>query len=47
MDEPIYLGFAVVELSKLLVYETYYDALQLYFGQEKYNAFNWYPKSLY
>ena len=25
MDKPIYLGFSVVELSKLLMYETYYD----------------------
>ena len=25
MDKPIYLGFAVLELSKLLMYETYYD----------------------
>ena len=28
MDKPIYLGFAVLELSKLLIYETYYDKLQ-------------------
>ena len=37
MDKPIYLGylgFAVLKLSKLLVYETYYDKLQPYFGQE-------------
>ena len=33
MDKPIYLGFTVLELSKLLMYETYYDKLQLYFGQ--------------
>ena len=35
MDKPIYLGFSVFELSKLLMYETYYDILQPYFGQEK------------
>ena len=35
MDKPIYLGFTVLELSKLLMYETYYDKLQPYFGQEK------------
>ena len=35
MDKPIYLGFAVLELSKLHMYETYYDKLQPYFGQEK------------
>ena len=34
MDKAIYLGFSVLELSKLLMYETYYDKLQQYFGQE-------------
>ena len=34
MDKPIYLGFSILELSKLLMYETYYDKLQPYFGQE-------------
>ena len=34
MDKPIYLGFSVLELSKLHMYETYYDMLQPYFGQE-------------
>ena len=34
MDNPIYLGFAVPELSKLHMYETYYDKLQSYFGQQ-------------
>ena len=34
MDKPIYLGFSALELSKLLMYETYYDKLQPYFGQE-------------
>ena len=34
MDKPIYLGFAVLELSKLHMYETYYDKLRPYFGQE-------------
>ena len=34
MDKPIYLGFTVLELSKFLMYETYYDILQPYFGQE-------------
>ena len=32
MDKPIYLGFAVLKFSKLLLYETYYDKLQPYFG---------------
>ena len=31
LDKPIYLGFALLELSKLLMYETYYDKLQPYF----------------
>ena len=34
MDKPINLGFSVLELSKLLMYETYYDKLQTFFGQE-------------
>ena len=34
MDKPIYLGFAILELSKLHMYETYYDKLQPYFGLE-------------
>ena len=34
MDKPIYLGFSVLELSKLLMYETYYDKLQPYFGEK-------------
>ena len=28
IDKPIYLGFSVLEVSKLLMYETYYDKLQ-------------------
>ena len=34
MDKPTYLGFAVLELSKLHMYETYYDKLKPYFGRE-------------
>ena len=34
MDKPIYVDFAILELSKLHRYETYYDKLQPYFGQE-------------
>ena len=34
MDKPIYLGFSTVELSKLHLYETYYDKLQPYYGME-------------
>ena len=35
MDKAIYVGFANLELSKLHMYETEYDILQRYFGQEK------------
>ena len=34
MDKPYYLGFAILELTKLHMYETYYDKLQPYFGQD-------------
>ena len=34
MDKPVYLGFAVLELSKLHMYETYFEKLQPYFRQE-------------
>ena len=34
MDKAIYVGFTILELSKLHMYETYYDRLQPYFGQE-------------
>ena len=35
MAKPINLGFSVLELSKLLIYETNYYTLQPYFGQDK------------
>ena len=35
LNKPIYVGFFVLELSKLRTYEiTYYDKSQPYFGQE-------------
>ena len=34
MDRAIYVGFSILELSQLYMYETYYDTLQPYFGQE-------------
>ena len=34
MNKPMYLGFCVLELSKLHMHESYYDILQPYFGQE-------------
>ena len=30
----LFLGFSVLEFSKLLMYETFYDNLQPYFKQE-------------
>ena len=35
MDKAIYVGFSILELSKLHMYEDYYDTLQPYCGQEK------------
>ena len=35
MDKAIYVGFSILKLSKLHMYETYSDTLQPYFGQEK------------
>ena len=34
VDKTIYLGFSVLELSKLIMYETYYDKLQPYFKED-------------
>ena len=34
MDKPFYLGFAVSELSKLFLYETWHNKLQLSFGRK-------------
>ena len=34
-DKPILLGFTVIELNKLLLYETHYDKLQPYFGEKR------------
>ena len=34
MDKPIFLRFAILELSKLHMYETFYDKLKPYFGQD-------------
>ena len=34
MDKAIYVGFAIFELSKLQMYETYYDKSEPYFGLE-------------
>ena len=38
MDKPNYLGFAVLEMSKLLMYETNYDKLQPFFGEKVSNV---------
>ena len=34
MDEPIFLGFVVLELSKFLDYQTNYDKIRPYFSGE-------------
>ena len=34
MDKPLYVGFSILELSKLHMCETNYDKLQPCFGQE-------------
>ena len=34
MDKAIYVGFAILEFIKLHMYESHYDTLQPYFGQE-------------
>ena len=34
MDKAIYVFFALLALSKLQMYEIYYDTLQPFFGQE-------------
>ena len=33
LTKPIYIGFCVLELSKLLMYEWFYDKMQPYFGE--------------
>ena len=33
LEKPMYLGFVILELTKVLLYETYYDKLQKNFGQ--------------
>ena len=33
-EKPIYVGFCVLELSKLPMYEWYYDKMQTYFGED-------------
>ena len=47
MDNPLYLGFAILELSKLLMYEKYYDNLQVHFGKRMYNVAIMNPMHLY
>ena len=36
MDKAIIVGFAILELSKLHMYETYHEKLQAYLGQENF-----------
>ena len=32
--KPIYVGFSVLDLSKLLMYQWYYDKMEPYFGED-------------
>ena len=34
MDKPIYVGYAILEVSELHMYEIYYYILQPYFGEK-------------
>ena len=34
MDKPFYFGFAVLELSKFIMFETFYHKLQPYFSRK-------------
>ena len=34
ITKPIYVGFCILELPKLLMYEGYYDKMQPYFGED-------------
>ena len=34
MDKPYLLGLVVLQLRKIVMYETYFNKLQPYFGQE-------------
>ena len=38
MDKPKSVGFALLELNKFYMYETYYDNLQPCFGQENFQS---------
>ena len=41
MDKAIYLRVAVLDSSKALRYENYYDKMQPYSGQKTYKCFKW------
>ena len=32
MSKPVYLGFSILELSKILMYEFWYDHVKLKYG---------------
>ena len=40
-EKPIYPGFPVLKLSKILMYETYNGKLQPYFAEKIYNFIIW------
>ena len=41
IDKPIYLGFAILELSKSLKYETYHDKYNPILDRKIYNYIIW------
>ena len=47
MDKPIYLGFSVLEMSKLLMYETYYNEIQTFLNKKINKYLIWILIALY
>ena len=47
MDKPLYLGFSVLELSKLHMYETYYDIFNHILEKKIFNYIIWIPIHLF
>ena len=37
MDKPLYVGFAILEVSRLHMLDTYYDELQPFLDKKVYN----------
>ena len=41
MNKPVYLGLAILELSKILMYEFWYDYVKPKYGKKKQNCVIW------